>query len=782
MADSSVLDKFGLSHTTLFPSQGSIAAEKMSDILSALSPQSTETIQTRAALADGFHLWATCCDSTLRDRIILQHKQLFYDCIQALGQVNDDDKNVIKGESYRGAVFIAERLSSGLSTAGMMDTSQKLTSALSPLAYEAAEKILDTKSQFAVVSPMQSQETSATLRTELTTTLLRTIPYSGTVSLPNGVKVIALILSGDGYPSKLKNDAKSALNTLGNVAKASMSHAGGELIAIAKAGHPDVLMSFLSVQELYLNNPQAVHDNLDVFFSQPYMLYSSLFMRVSQKDATCLLPYLKQLIDMLSQQPNMITVTLMTLEGIAAKEPVLVFDHLPTILSSSKGVPNAGVILAKVLGKIAAAGNNASEIALKELVDLLGKDSSAGASVLVEICNVMKLLPQREILQGYLPTIAKYKSASEVAYTSIEDFAAGRSLETLTNRVDELDAKINALNNKVAETCHNMADVIAYVDANMADMKDFLAEVVKKLPAPKRLEVVGTLRKTFILHFECVRTGYEFPIVSYDWSKWLKMGFSLVKAGQAVIDLGIGNPLGILSKGVECVQEIYTAYKTHDDDEFNSYITNPFLTSTEQDMLLNKLRDQNFFEIFAYDSQRGGWYLVNPERDGKKPEGEQGSVTKVWKKEGYGVSETLQTVAKEAASAIVGADVMETALGVVEMTTDIASSLQSKDGDEGKSNSPFHSTKGDGSSKVGDSKTTEKIVGGRAAAMREQFGAVTTTAADARLGDATRQANYYSTVDELQSKLQQLEAKVQTLSTDVEHLRSQQSSCACTIM
>lgn len=781
MADSNVLDKFGLSHTTLFPSQGSIAAEKMSDILSALLPSSKETIETRAALADGFHLWATCCDSNLRDRIILQHKKVFYDCIQVLGQENDEN-HVIKGESYRGNVFIAERLATGLSTAGMMDTSQKLTTALSPLAYEAVEKILAANHRFAVVSPMQTQETPATFRTELTSTLLRTIPYSGTVSLPNGVKVIASILSGESYPSKLKNEAKSALNTLGNVAKDSMSHAGGDLIAIAKAGHPDVLMSFLSVQELYLNNPQAVHDNLDVFFGQPYMLYSSLFMRVSQKDASCLVPHLKHIIDMLSQQPNMITVTLMTLEGIAAKEPILVFDHLTTILSSSKGVPNAGVILAKVLGKIAAAGNNASEVALKELVDLLGKDSSAGASVLVEICNVMKLLPQREVLQGYLPTIAKYKSASEVAYTSIEDFAAGRSLETLTNRVDELDAKINALNNKVAETCHNMADVIAYVDANMADMKDFLAEVVKKLPAPKRLEVVGTLRKTFILHFECVRTGYEFPIVSYDWSKWLKMGFSLVKAGQAVIDLGIGNPLGILSKGIECVQEIYTAYKTHDDDEFNSYITNPFLTSTEQDMLLNKLRDQNFFEIFAYDSQRRGWYLVNPERDGKKPEGEQGSVTKVWKKEGYGISETLQTVAKEAASAIVGDDVVETALGVVEMTTDIASSLQSKDGDEGKSNSPLPSTKGDGSSKVGDSKTTEKIVGGRAAAMREQFGAATTTAADSRLGDATRQAQYYSTVDELQSKLQQLEAKVQTLSTDVEHLRSQRSSCACTIM
>jgi hypothetical protein len=88
------------------------------------------------------------------------------------------------------------------------------------------------------------------------------------------------------------------------------------------------------------------------------------------------------------------------------------------------------------------------------------------------------------------------------------------------------------------------------------------------------------------LHFECVHTGYEFPIVSYEWNKWLKMGFSLAKAGKAVFDIGTGNPLGLLSTGIDCVKGIYEAYKTNDDDEFNTYITNPFLTSTEQVDLL----------------------------------------------------------------------------------------------------------------------------------------------------------------------------------------------------
>ena len=55
--------------------------------------------------------------------------------------------------------------------------------------------------------------------------------------------------------------------------------------------------------------------------------------------------------------------------------------------------------------------------------------------------------------------------------------------------------------------------------------------------------------------------------------------------------------------GVECVQEIYSAYKERDDEEFNTYITQPFLTSTEQDKLLEKLRDQHFFDKFAYNAQ-----------------------------------------------------------------------------------------------------------------------------------------------------------------------------------
>lgn len=780
MGDSAFLDSVGLSYGTLFPSQGATAAEKMSEIIQAMAFTSSVDVETRAALADGFNLWGTCSEAGMRARVIEQHKAALYDLIASLAMVEDQSD-----DEYKGAVYVAAKLADTLSTVGMMDPSQAMTASMSPLAYAAAERVVLAGLPCSVVTPFQPKVTASTSRTDALCSLLRTIPYSGSVELPNGMKVLAAVLGGS-YPPKLKTDAKSTLNTMTNVAAASMAHAGGEIIAIAKAGHPDVLMPFLSMPALYTNSPQAVHENLDLFFAQQYMMYSSVYMRVAQSHPEALLGYVDQLVDQLQATPAVGTVTIMTLEGIASHHPDAIHKHMEVILSRSKGMAHAGAVVAKLLGRLAkASAPSAPEEVLEQLV-LLFADATAGPSVMAEISNVMKLLPDLTALHRLLPAIAKHKAVSEVAFTAIEDFAAGRSLETLTNRVDELDAKIFEMNGKISQTCANMADVIAYVDANMADMKDFLAEVVKKLPNPKRLEVVGTVRKTLILHFECCRTGYEYPIISHEWSKWLKMGFSLVKAGQAVIELGIGNPLGILTKGVECVQEIYGAYKTSDDDEFNTYITNPFLTSTEQDQLLEKLRAQNFFEVFAYDAQLGGWYLLHPEKDGKPPGGADGSVTKVARKEGYGIGETLQTAAAEMTAAVFGDEVAGIASTVIDTAGTVADSVKGMVSTKGTAEtkeddtSPMHPSPA-ASGAAAKPSSTKSPVGGRAAAMKESFGPAVVASADAKVADASRTAAYYASVDELQKQVAALEDKVRTISTDVERLRAQQSSCACII-
>jgi hypothetical protein len=151
------------------------------------------------------------------------------------------------------------------------------------------------------------------------------------------------------------------------------------------------------------------------------------------------------------------------------------------------------------------------------------------------------------------------------------------------------------------------------------------------------------------------------------------MGFSLAKASKAIIHIGMGNPLGLAMTGIECIQGIYEAYKTNVDDEFNTYITNPFLTSAEQDILINKLRDQNFFDKFAYDAQAPGWYLLNPEKDGKPPKGEDGEVSKVSTGNGVGMGQTLKAVLSAATNAVLGGDSL-----VPTSVTDTAQNLLSQ--------------------------------------------------------------------------------------------------------
>jgi hypothetical protein len=41
--------------------------------------------------------------------------------------------------------------------------------------------------------------------------------------------------------------------------------------------------------------------------------------------------------------------------------------------------------------------------------------------------------------------------------------------------------------------------------------------------------------------------------------------------------------------------------------DFYTYISEPFLTSEEQDKLINQLRDAKFFEAFHYDNQTANW-------------------------------------------------------------------------------------------------------------------------------------------------------------------------------
>lgn len=57
----------------------------------------------------------------------------------------------------------------------------------------------------------------------------------------------------------------------------------------------------------------------------------------------------------------------------------------------------------------------------------------------------------------------------------LEDWHAGRSLKKTDERLDALEAKVEALNSDFAKTCSNMQEVSDMMDKKIADLKDFVS-------------------------------------------------------------------------------------------------------------------------------------------------------------------------------------------------------------------------------------------------------------------------------------------------------------------
>mmetsp|Transcript_7126 Transcript_7126/g.10615 ORF Transcript_7126/g.10615 Transcript_7126/m.10615 type:complete len:800 (-) Transcript_7126:162-2561(-) len=797
--DTEMLKTLGLEHSVQRSTKGELAKEKLSDILQAMKDENNSR-ETRHAISEAFSLWA--CSNPAHGKPLSGHLKDMYATIYYLGSQPDDN---IEGESsYNGKQEWANKLANILSTCCMFDSTQAFASTAAPGAYDLLEKFsaleltLEEKGVYV-------DEQASTERCEMLCTLLRVLPYSGSTTIPNAMHVLSTFMTGN-YPKKLKDACKAAFTSMANVNKECMKDSGMDIMNIIASGdYDDLIFTFMSMPELYTNNPECIHRHLDKVFSLNWMHVASIVNNVASRDAKQLVPYISTVLQKITEAPAMGAISLGILKEIAKVAPEEIYPLIGDIVKAGKGINGASYAVAGCIANAGQAKNppDAADKLLGYLIEVMKSCEAAYLpACIAELSNIKDYLSSTEALTPHMEYIISLKPASTVMVTAIEDFYAGRSLLSLETRVDSMEARIDALNTKVAESCANFEDVIAYVDANIADVKDFVGDIVKKLPSPKRLEVVGTLRKTLILHFECVHTGYEYPIISKEWSKWLKMGFSLAKAGKAVIDIGMGNPLGLLSTGVECVKGIYDAYKTSDDDEFNTYITNPFLTSTEQDQLIEKLREQGFFEKMAYDNQAPGWYLINPEEDGTPPGGEKGSVTKVSSKEGYGVGEAVASGIRALADNVDMPDVggvvkvtKELKVAGVEVPTDaIASGVggvvfnQVLDQVETiGSDEPGGDSMPAGSVMMSKVTTTEKQSatkpGSRAAAVRAgmvQSGTLNSEAAEARVQQAEDMVALQNKVGDLESKVSKLEKQMSEMQTAMANHQGS-AGCQCTI-
>mmetsp|Transcript_6441 Transcript_6441/g.15639 ORF Transcript_6441/g.15639 Transcript_6441/m.15639 type:complete len:799 (-) Transcript_6441:9-2405(-) len=194
------------------------------------------------------------------------------------------------------------------------------------------------------------------------------------------------------------------------------------------------------------------------------------------------------------------------------------------------------------------------------------------------------------------------------------DVYEGRSLEGAYSQIAEANERFKA-------SCGDMEQLKAYVDQNVADLKDFVGTITKKIPMPCQFssEPRYVAKMAMLLHFKC-EAGPKtrlcalpadtatFTTETLEWNRWLKLGMSAAKLGKSVLS---GDVVADVSGTVDQVKEIFQTYTKKDDAAFLTYISEPFLTSEEQDKLLNQLREGGFFKRFAYDAQTGNWLCSN---------------------------------------------------------------------------------------------------------------------------------------------------------------------------
>jgi len=244
-------------------------------------------------------------------------------------------------------------------------------------------------------------------------------------------------------------------------------------------------------------------------------------------------------------------------------------------------------------------------------------DPMEAAYYLAEIRGVAARLGPG-VLRGHVGVIKAWRRSTGMAAEAAEDIMRiyeGRDAASLALRVVDLEDRVQSFNGMVVESCTDFEDVKEFLDARVRELKGFVGDVVKTLPAPVAVSVAGTVRKALMLSFVCCRcgpncranAGNPFTTLTREWDKWLRMGFLLLSAGSAVIDVGLGNPLGLIQTTYGIVRGIFDAYNEDPEADFNTFISEPFLTSAENDKLVDQLRDAEFFEHFAYDAEEAAW-------------------------------------------------------------------------------------------------------------------------------------------------------------------------------
>ncbi len=381
----------------------------------------------------------------------------------------------------------------------------------------------------------------------------------------------------------------------------------GEIIELVGKGNKELSASLLS---FYQVKPDEFEEHMDTLIhiykndKDAKSVMSSLLVEISRKRPELLEPHIDLMISELSS-PTFSSNASIVLGEIARVNPSLVHPHVSELRDATQMVDALKYQIPNILGLIGRSSVDVAREVLPFLSDLLKEaDQNLAVMVLSEFRNLGEM--DRGLLEPYMGLIQGFSDDPQEYVRSqaqlIIDYYEGRDFRSLAVQIEQQNAMIR-------EAAVSVEALKEYVDKNVEMLKTFIADVAKKLPLPVKFSTEGRIRKTLQLYFVCgmqtERCIYpeDRPFITETklWNKWLKIAISVVKIGKAIIfPVESGEIL-------DQIREVYDTYKSEDETEFLTYIREPFLTSDEQDKLINQLRDVRFFDVFNYDPQTASW-------------------------------------------------------------------------------------------------------------------------------------------------------------------------------
>ena len=389
----------------------------------------------------------------------------------------------------------------------------------------------------------------------------------------------------------------------------ALSDYAGDIISLVRAGRKELAASLFHIYQV---NTKPFNESVGVLIeilereSDLRGIMLTVLLEVARDNPSLLVPHVQPLIGYIESPVSAANIS-MILAEVAKDNPDTIYPHIHSLREAMNRMDLLKASVPTVLGLVGRRSEQTAAEVLKILRPLL--DESDQTNVLVALQEYRNLgQMDRDLLSEYIPRI-KALSDSPQQYIRnlanvIVDYYEGRDLRSLMDKIEEQNRLIH-------EAAVSVDALKQYLDNNIELLKQFISELVKRLPVPVRFSTEGRVQKVLRLHFICARQGdrclypsdREFTTETKIWNKWLRLAVSALSLGISVM-----NPLE--GAALSQVRDAYDAFRGEEDAEFLKFVSEPFLTSSEQDSLVMQLRDAKFFDVFSYDSSIGNWVCL----------------------------------------------------------------------------------------------------------------------------------------------------------------------------